>query len=157
MYQANITQELEVANKMKVFTSFPVAVEVQTDPKNSQLLAELSPENAWGDRKNATLEFGYTRSPEAPPGLLNALKVDPFWMVRCAIIQALEMISDAGAVPTLREASKNDGFQALRSYAAKAVEGFPSRGKKPKRKGVINLGVCLGCAAREMRRGKTTC
>ena len=59
---------------------------------------------------------------EAVPGLLDALLGDPFWMVRCAIIQALEMIGDPWAIPTLREVAENDGFQVVRSHAAKAVE-----------------------------------
>ena len=62
------------------------------------------------------------RNPEALPGLLDALPVDPFWMVRCAIIQALESIGDPEAVPTLRQIAKSDRFQVVRSYAAKAVE-----------------------------------
>jgi len=48
------------------------------------------------------------RNPEATPGLLAALPTDPFWMVRCAIIQALEMIGDPGAIPTLREVAKSN-------------------------------------------------
>lgn len=42
-------------------------------------------------------------------------------MVRCAIIQALEMIDEPSAVPTLREVAESDGFQVVRSHAAKAV------------------------------------
>ena len=61
------------------------------------------------------------RNKEALPWLLSALSTDPFWMVRYAIIQALIMIGDPGAIPALREAVKKDGYQAVRSYAAKAV------------------------------------
>jgi len=43
-------------------------------------------------------------------------------MVRCAIIQALEMIGDPGAIPTLREIANSDGFYVVRSHAAKAIE-----------------------------------
>jgi HEAT repeat protein len=43
-------------------------------------------------------------------------------MVRCEIIQALERIGDAAAVSTLCSMAKNDSFQVVRSYAAKAVE-----------------------------------
>jgi len=67
------------------------------------------------------------RNPEATPGLLAALPTDPFWMVRCAIIQALEMIGDPGAIPTLREVAKSDCFQVVRSYAAKAIERLSQR------------------------------
>jgi HEAT repeat protein len=62
------------------------------------------------------------RNPEALPGLLDALPADPFWMVRCAIIQALEKIGDPMAIPTLQEVANSDGFQVVRSYAAKAVD-----------------------------------
>ena len=67
------------------------------------------------------------RSPDALPGLLDALPADPFWMVRCATIQTLEMIGDQEAVPTLQEVAKSDGFQVVRSYAAKAVERLSQR------------------------------
>jgi hypothetical protein len=42
--------------------------------------------------------LGQMRSTEALPGLLAALLTDPFWMLRCAIIQALEMIGDPEAI-----------------------------------------------------------
>jgi hypothetical protein len=38
------------------------------------------------------------------------------------MIQALEYIGDTMAIPTLEEVAINDGFQAVRSHAAKAVE-----------------------------------
>jgi len=56
------------------------------------------------------------------PGLLAALPEDKFWMVRCSIIQALEMIGEPGAVPALCEVAEYDGFQVVRSHAAKAVQ-----------------------------------
>ena len=62
------------------------------------------------------------RNPDALSGLLDVLPTDPFWMVRCAIIQALERIGDPRAIPTLREIEKSDGFQVVRSYDAKAIE-----------------------------------
>ena len=70
----------------------------------------------------AANKIGSMRNPEALPGLLAALATDNFWMVRCAIIQALEMIGDPGAIPTLQEAAISDSFQVVRSYAAKAVD-----------------------------------
>jgi HEAT repeat protein len=66
--------------------------------------------------------LGCTRNPEALHGLLDALPDDPFWMVRCAIVQALEMIGDPAAIPALQEAAERDSFQVVRSHAAKAVE-----------------------------------
>jgi len=59
---------------------------------------------------------------EALPGLLAALPVDNFWMVRCEIIQALERIAHPAAVPVLRSVAQNDSFQVVREYAAKAVQ-----------------------------------
>ena len=86
------------------------------------MLADLSPDTPRGDRQMAAQKIGSLRNPEALPGLLAALATDKFWMVRCAIIQALDMIGDPGAIPTLQEAAICDNFQVVRSYAAKAVE-----------------------------------
>lgn len=122
MFPANLDQHPQVADLLNPFTTLPIAVEVQPDRKLDILLADLSPDTSWGDRKVAAEKLGYMRSPEALPGLLAALPGDPFWMVRCAIIQALERIGDPGAIPTLRELAKSDGFQVVRSYAAKAIE-----------------------------------
>ena len=122
MYQSTITQTTEVLNRMPVLNTFSQAVEVQMDSTISRLLAQLSPENSWGDRKAAARKLGYLRSPEALPGLLYALMSDPFWMVRCAVIQALEFIGDSTAVPILLMVAQNDGFQVVRSHAARAVE-----------------------------------
>jgi HEAT repeat protein len=58
----------------------------------------------------------------ALPGLLEALPADLFWMVHCAIIQSLVRIDDPRAIPTLREIETSDGFQVVRSHAAKAIE-----------------------------------
>ena len=86
------------------------------------LLAVLSSDRPWGDREIAAKQLGHARRPEALPGLLVALQTDPFWMVRCAIVQALEQIGDLQAIPTLREVAMNDGFHVVREYAAKAIE-----------------------------------
>ena len=72
-------------------------------------------------RKLAAQKLGCARREEAVPGLLNALPADPFWMVRCAMIQALEMIGDPKAIPTLRQVAQSDSFQVVRSHAAKAI------------------------------------
>jgi HEAT repeat protein len=100
----------------------PREVATIPDPKVEKLLADLSPDRDWGRREIAAQKLGYMRSQEGVPGLLNALPSDPFWMVRCAIIQALEMIGDPKAIPTLQEVANKDGFQVVRSYAAKAIE-----------------------------------
>jgi HEAT repeat protein len=122
MLAAKIDQHPQVINKFNTFTALPLAIEVQPDHKLDRLLADLSPKTPWGERRMAAQTLGYLRSPEALPGLLDALPADPFWMVRCAIIQALQRIGDPEAIPTLREIAKSDSFQVVRSYAAKAIE-----------------------------------
>jgi len=118
----NLDQRMEVADRTNTFTTaLPAAIEIQPDRILEKLLADLSPDTSWGDRQIAAQKLGYMRSPEALPGLLDAMPADPFWMVRCAIIQALERIAGPGAIPTLREAAKSDRFQVVRSYAAKAI------------------------------------
>jgi HEAT repeat protein len=129
MLAANIDERPQVINRLNTFTAFPPAIEVQPDRKLRRLLADLSPDTPWGERKMAAQTLGYLRSPEALPGLLDALRADPFWMVRCAIIQALESIGDPGAIPTLRETAKSDGFQVVRSHAAKAIERLSQEDK----------------------------
>jgi HEAT repeat protein len=58
----------------------------------------------------------------AVQGLLDHLPSDSFWMVRCAIIQALERIGDPQAIPTLKTVAKNDRFRIVQSYAVKAIQ-----------------------------------
>lgn len=121
MFPVNYYQQPEVADQMNAYRTPPLAL-VVPDIKLYKLLADLSPDTPWGERKIAAKRLGSMRSPEALPGLLDALPADPFWMVCCTIIQALEMIGDSGAIPTLREIANSDGFQVVRSYAAKAIE-----------------------------------
>jgi hypothetical protein len=122
MHPAIVYEYPKLVDVMNSLTTILPAVEIQPNPKVEELLSDLSPDTPWGDRQIAAKKLGYLRSREALPGLLGALPVDPFWMVRCAIIQALEMIGDPGAIPTLREVAICDGFQVVRSYAAKAIE-----------------------------------
>ena len=131
MLAVNLDQRPQDVDQMNSLIAFPVAVEVQPDPKLGKLLADLSPDIPWGDRQMAAEKLGYLRSPEALPGLLDALPADPFWMVRCAIIQALEMIGDSGAIPTLREIANSDGFYVVRSHAAKAIERLSQKAQEP--------------------------
>ena len=129
MLAANMDQPPQVINKLNTFTAFPPAIEVQPDRKFHKLLADLSPETPWGDRRMAAQTLGYLRSRQVVPGLLDALPADPFWIVRCAIIQALESIGDQRAIPTLRQIAKSDGFRIVRSYAAKAIERLSQEDK----------------------------
>lgn len=127
MLQADTHQYRQPVPQLDKYPSPPVFV-VQPEIKLYSLLADLSPDRPWGERKMAAKKLGYLRDPQALPGLLDALPSDPFWMVRCAIIQALEMIGDPRALPTLREVAKSDGFKVVRSHAAKAVERLSQGG-----------------------------
>jgi HEAT repeat protein len=122
MVTAIIDQHLQTADKVDTFTTLPIAVEFQSDPRMGKLLADLSPDTPWGERKMAAQRLGYMRCQEALPELLAALPGDPFWMVRNAIIQAVVMIGDPEAIPALQDVANNDSFQVVRSYAAKAIE-----------------------------------
>ena len=122
MITAILDQRLQVENKVNAFTNLPIAVEFQPDPVLGKLLADLSPDTPWGDRKMAAQRLGYMRCQTALPELLAALPGDPFWMVRNAIIQAVVMIGDPDAIPALQDVANNDGYQVVRSYAAKAAE-----------------------------------
>lgn len=125
MLAAEVQQKQEV--KFESLFATPVA-EIQTfhDQNLDRLLVQLSPEIDWGDRQSAAKKIGNLRNPYAVPGLLAALELDPFWMVRFTIIQALEKIGDPCAIPALKDTAEGDGFQVVRSYAAKAVERLSS-------------------------------
>jgi hypothetical protein len=127
MLQTDTLQYRQTVPQLDVYSS-PPALVVQPDIKLYALLADLSPERPWGERKMAAKKLGYLRDPDAVPGLLDALPSDPFWMVRCAIIQALEMIGDRSVLPTLLEVAENDGFQVVRSHAAKAIQRLSQAG-----------------------------
>jgi HEAT repeat protein len=122
MNAAVVYQETQIFEKTKVTPQYALPVKRIHDPRLKQLLRDLNPTRPWGQRKIAAQQLGYARTAEAIPALLKALPNDPFWMVRCAIIQALEMIGDPIAVPVLEEVALQDGFQVVRAYATKAVE-----------------------------------
>ena len=107
---------------MNTATTFPITVKVSKNNKLEALLVKLYPATPWGERQLAAKRLGSLHDPKALPMLLSALLTDPFWMVRTAIIQAIEMIDDPAAIPTLKEVMDNDDYQAVRSYAAKVVE-----------------------------------
>ena len=127
MYPVHVDQDVQMADKINTYTSFPLALGIQPDLKLYGLLADLSPDTSWGDRQIAAKRLGEMGDPRALPGLLDALPGDPFWMVRCAIIQALERIGDPEAIPTLRMVADSDGFQVVRAYAAKAIERLSNK------------------------------
>lgn len=122
MLAVNINQSQNKVDVLKPFATLPLVIEVQIDHKVDELLQELSPDKPWFDRKLAAIELGRMRNPEAVPGLIAALQSDPFWMVRCAIIQAVETIGDPAAIPILEEVAKRDDFSAVRSHASRAID-----------------------------------
>ena len=101
--------------------AIPVKVELGYDPQLSNLIANLDPTIPWGKRKEAAEQLGNLGNTNAVLALTEALPTDPFWMVRTAIIQALEKIGDRTAIPTLKLVAKTDQFRVVRAYAAKAV------------------------------------
>ena len=121
MYPVNVDQVADVTQRINLLVPSPLAVEVRPDSELDRLLLDLSPDVSWGDRKIAAQKLGNLHNTDSLPGLVAALPIDPFWMVRCEIITALVKIGDARAVPALQEAAENDRYQAVRSYAAKAV------------------------------------
>ena len=126
MYPQILDQHPQAVGKVNPFVTLPVVIETQADRELDSLLADLSPDIPWGDRKAAVLGLGSIGGAEALQGLIDALSTDPFWMVRYAIIRALVMIGDPKAIPALRDAAENDSFQIVRSYAAEAVK-WPSQ------------------------------
>jgi len=92
MLVANLAQRTEVKYQPNIFLTQALEKAVQPDPELRRLLAELSADTPWGVRQMAAKRLGCMRSSDALPGLTAALASDPFWMVRCAVIQALEMI-----------------------------------------------------------------
>ena len=118
MLTENVIQKKDIPD----LSSLPVAIEPDLDHELINLVACLAPGTPWGDRQIAAQRLGNKRDQRAVPALLEALPDDNFWMVRCAIIQALEKIGDPKAVPTLRKVEVNDAFQIVQSYACKAIE-----------------------------------
>lgn len=112
-------QQSQVVDQPLILTLPPAKIDAHYQP---HLLANLSPEKPWIVRKTAAEKLGNNRSQDSLPALLSALPSDPFWMVRCAIIQAIEKIGDPRAISTLREVADRDGFQVVRAYAEKAIE-----------------------------------
>jgi HEAT repeat protein len=128
MFPGNIEQKSQVEDELKVNEKLPLIIVAEPDHELENLVSKLSPQVPWGERQDAIKRLGYLRSREALQALISALPNDPFWMVRCAIIQAMEVISDPGVIPILKETAKNDRFAIVRAYAASAIE-FLSRNK----------------------------
>jgi HEAT repeat protein len=122
MIEYNYDQFTDVVEKSNLNLLFKVNYEDNHLHELEQLTKCLTPDSPWGDRQIAAKKLGYKRDSRALPCLLYALLKDPFWMVRCSIIQAIEMIGDQSAIPVLMEALMNDSYQVVRSYAAKAIQ-----------------------------------
>ena len=122
MYHLNYNQYPQAVDEIQVTTALPLPIVLPADDELSTLITKLSPETPWGKRQEAARKLGYKKNPAAVPALLDALPADPYWMVRNAIIQALQQIGDPRAIPTLHQVAENDGMQVVRSYAAKAIE-----------------------------------
>lgn len=124
MLTTSVPQQVQLRVTVRGFD--PDTLFDQVDRKISRLLSKLSPGTPWGDRRKAVQELGSLRNPAALPYLLDTLSNDPFWMVRYAVIEALQMIGDPRSTNGLVQAAERDGFQAIRSYAAKVVKNFNS-------------------------------
>jgi len=121
MYQINYNQYPDL-DEIQTIPTFPLIIEVTPDHELRNLIADLTPETPWGDRQRAARGLGYKADPAALSALLEALPTDPFWMVRCEMILAMQRIGDPKAIPTLQKVAKQDTFQVVRAYAAKAIE-----------------------------------
>jgi HEAT repeat protein len=122
MYASQMNQNPEIADQISVGFVLSPALEAQPEPEIAALMDKLSPSVSWGERQSAARKLGRMHCLAAVPALMAVLPSDPYWMVRCAIVQALQMIGDRSAVPLLEEVAIRDRYQAVRSYAAKAVE-----------------------------------
>lgn len=121
MKPANVQQKNQNTDDLMTY-SLPFVVAYDIEDEIEKLMAHLAPENPWGERKNSAEKLGLIGNPQAVPGLVAVLPNDPFWMVRCAIIQALEKIGDPQAVSVLQAVAHQDCFEVVRAYAQKAAD-----------------------------------
>lgn len=108
------------------FTAQAIQIEIIPELEIEYLAANLSPNTPWAERQSAAKKLGQSRHPKALAILLSALQNDPFWMVRCTIIQSLEIIGDTHAIPALEIAAAQDDFSAVRSAAETAIRRLNS-------------------------------
>ena len=121
MKPANVQHKSQNTDDLMTY-SLPFVVAYDLEDEVETLMANLTPEKPWGERKLSAEKLGLLGNPQAVSGLVAALPTDPFWMVRCAIIQALEKIGDPRAVSALQEVAHQDSFEVVRSYAQKAAD-----------------------------------
>jgi hypothetical protein len=122
MLPGKYAQSRELGDQVHAITPLGLTVEVGKDWRVVRWLVDLGSETGWWERQRAAYELGQLGGAEALAGLLGVLRVDPFWKVRCAIVQALEVIGDPEAIPALCEVAERDEFQVVRTYAAQAIE-----------------------------------
>lgn len=127
MLQVNVNQKSARMDQKSVPDTFVESHYEAADRQMDLLISQLSLVSNWGERQRAARKLGYLGRAEAVAPLLTALPADPFWMVRCAIIQALEKIGDARAIPTLRRVEQEDAFLTVRHHAAKAIVTLTGR------------------------------
>jgi len=120
MLQLQVNQKSVKVDRKRV-AAFHDSQHEPVDRQLDLLISQLSLESNWGERQRAARKLGYMGRTEAVAPLLTALPTDPFWMVRSAIIQALEKIGDTRAIPTLRRVEQEDAFLTVRQNAAKAI------------------------------------
>ena len=120
MLITEVYQDSKSVDQAELVWKLAPAVEDAGGRELGALLGKLGSDN-WGDRQSAARKLGYMGNRAAVPALVEALPGDSFWMVRCAIIQALEKIGDGRALPALRQVAAADRFQVVRSHAAKAA------------------------------------
>lgn len=108
------------------FTAKAIQIEIIPELEIEYLAAYLSPNTPWAERQSAAKKLGQSHHPKAFTILLSALQKDPFWMVRCTIIQSLEIIGDTHAIPTLEIVAAQDDFSAVRSAAETAIRRLNS-------------------------------
>lgn len=123
MFAENIDQSFDTKDfQMGTLLSLPIAIDILADGEIGYLASEMSPSIPWADRQAAAIKLGQSLCPEATQILLARLQDDPFWMVRCTIIQVLESLGDGCSIPILHEVAANDEFTAVRSAAEMAIE-----------------------------------
>ena len=126
MYQERVNQNIEIKEAAYPFAVYVDEREEGIKKELEALLQNLATNSEWYERKIAAQKIGRMRYADAIPGLANALDNDPFWLVRCAVIQALAAIGDPRAIPALRKAEKDDRFQIVKSCASAVVKSLNS-------------------------------
>lgn len=122
MNQVTAAQPIRETNQTEIFAAPALSYELKTDDILTHLLTTLFTNPSWFERQVAAKKLGDMAGDEAAVGLIEALPNDPFWMVRCAIVQSLERIGNTDSVPALQAVADCDQNNIVRQYAAAAVQ-----------------------------------